>query len=132
MVAEAAEGIFKGVVKPILDKWIPDAKDRLDAEQAIMKALLATDLAQIEVNKVEAANENIFVSGWRPFIGWVCGSAYAYTFVLQPFLIFLATLFQIPMKTDQLPHLNWSELGFVLAGMLGLSTLRSIEKTKGK
>jgi hypothetical protein len=119
-----------GLVKPVLDKFIPDAKDRLEAEQMITKAIVSTDLAQIEVNKEEAKSESLFVAGWRPFIGWVCGGAYAYTFVVQPFFIFVVTVFQIPLKTEQLPHLNWSELGFVLAGMLGLSTLRSYEKTK--
>jgi hypothetical protein len=119
-----------GLVKPVLDKFIPDAKDRLEAEQMITKAIVSTDLAQIEVNKEEAKSESLFVAGWRPFIGWVCGGAYAYTFVVQPFFIFVVTVFQIPLKTEQLPHLNWSELGFVLAGMLGLSTLRSYEKTQ--
>lgn len=126
--SDAITGIFSGVVKPILDKWIPDAKDRLDAEQIIMKSLLALDLGQLEVNKVEAAHENIFVAGWRPAIGWICGASYAYSFILQPFLVFGMTAFGHHVEAAQLPHIDIGELSMVLLGMLGLGTMRSFDK----
>lgn len=115
------------VVNKILD-FIPDPKQKLDAQMQIMASLQAWDAQQIQINAVEAANANIFVSGWRPFIGWVCGAAYAYSFVLQPFLAFGFLAFGHDIK---LPVLGLSELSPVLIGMLGLGGMRSWEKIKG-
>jgi len=87
----------------------------------------ATDLAQIEVNKIEAGQTNVFVSGWRPFVGWTCGIALCYHFVLQPFLMFVFFAIGKPMG---LPVFDMSTLTTVLFGMLGLGGMRSFEKTK--
>ena len=59
-----------------------------------MEAQLAThlakiDIAQLEINKAEASHRSVFVAGWRPFIGWTCGVALAYTYVIQPILVFI-------------------------------------------
>jgi hypothetical protein len=83
--------------------------------------------AQLEVNKVEAGSTNLFVSGWRPFIGWTCGVALCYHFVLQPFLAFLLSSFGYQMD---LPVFNMETLTTILMGMLGMSGLRSYEKVK--
>ncbi len=125
-IVDAVSGAFSGIIKPILDKWIPDAAERLAAEQAIFHASQAVTLAQIEVNKIEAGSQSIFVAGWRPAIGWVCGGAYAYHFVLQPFMVFVLQAFG---NTILLPHLDIGELSMVLFGMLGLGAMRSFEKT---
>jgi len=93
--------------------------------------LRAQVMAQIEVNKIEAASQSLFVAGWRPFVGWCCGASYAYTFVLQPFLIFILTAAQVKVDIAQLPVLDMGELGVVLFGMLGLGAMRSWEKVKG-
>lgn len=125
-IVDAVTGAFSGIIKPILDKWIPDAKDRLEAEQALFNASQAVTMAQIEVNKIEAGSQSIFVAGWRPAIGWVCGGAYAYHFVLQPFMVFILQAFG---NSVLLPHLDIGELSMVLFGMLGLGAMRSFEKT---
>ncbi len=125
-IVDAVSGAFSGIIKPILDKWIPDASERLAAEQAIWKASQDVTLAQIEVNKIEAGSQSVFVSGWRPAIGWVCGGAYGYHFVLQPFMVFVLQAFG---NTILLPHLDIGELSMVLFGMLGLGAMRSFEKT---
>lgn len=120
-------------ITSLLDKFIPDAgeKQRLAHEIATMAQKQAHEIAiaQIEVNKAEAASASTFKGGWRPFIGWVCGAAFAYHFVLQPFLIFLVALmgWQIPM----LPEFDMASLMTVLGGMLGLGGLRTFEKFKG-
>lgn len=122
-----------GPVSTLLDKFIPDAgeKARLAHEIATMAEKQAHELAlaQIEVNKAEAASGSIFKGGWRPFIGWTCGVAFAYHFVVQPLMIFiaLATGVQLP----PLPEFDMMSLMTVLGGLLGLGGLRTFEKYKG-
>ena len=86
-----------GPVTGLLDKFIPDAdeKAKIAHELATMgeKHAQQLALAQIEVNKAEAASGSIFKGGWRPFIGWVCGTAFAYHFVLQPVILFAVTAY---------------------------------------
>ena len=118
------------VINKILD-FIPDPKQKLEAQQQLMAGLMQWDSQQTQINAVEAANDNLFVAGWRPFIGWVCGTAFAYKFVLQPFLVFIIVACGIDFDVDQLPTLDWSELSMVLMGLLGLGGLRSFEKIKG-
>lgn len=120
-------------VTGLLDKFIPDAgeKAKLAHEIATMAEKQAHELAlaQIEVNKAEAASGSIFKGGWRPFIGWTCGVAFAYHFVVQPFMIFVAltTGVQLP----PLPEFDMASLMTVLGGLLGLGGLRTFEKYKG-
>ena len=128
MITEAIAGFMQGTVKPILDKWIPDASERLKAEQFISASLVQLDLGQMEVNKAEAVSTSFFVAGWRPAIGWICGGAYAYTFVIQPFLAFILAATGHPVH--ELPKIDMGELSFVLIGMLGLGAMRSFDKTQ--
>jgi hypothetical protein len=81
---------------------------------------------QSEINKVEAQHRTIFVAGWRPFIGWVCGVALAYNFVLRDLLIWIVGPEQVP------PALQMEHLMTVLIGMLGLGGMRTFEKFKDK
>jgi len=119
------------LLKTGLEKWIPDANERAKAAAAIAEQVHTEVIAQIEVNKAEAASSSLFVAGWRPFIGWVCGSAFAYQFVLMPFMLFLVTLFHIPFDVKQLPVLDLGTMMPVLFGMLGLGAMRSYEKVNG-
>ena len=82
---------------------------------------------QGEINKLEAQNPNWFVSGWRPFIGWVSGFALAYNYVIRPLI---EPLYQINFPDIILPVLNMGELMPILLGMLGIAGMRSYEKTK--
>tara|TARA_R110001632_G_scaffold89449_1_gene192871 strand:+ start:49 stop:444 length:396 start_codon:yes stop_codon:yes gene_type:complete len=122
-----------GPVTGLLDKFIPDAdeKARIAHELATMgeKHGQQLALAQIEVNKAEAASGSLFKGGWRPFIGWICGIAFAYHFVLQPIILFAVTAYglQIP----DLPEFDMTSLMTVLGGMLGIGGLRTYEKQKG-
>lgn len=122
-----------GPVSTLLDKFIPDAgeKARLAHEIATMAEKQAHELAlaQIEVNKLEAASGSIFKGGWRPFIGWTCGVAFAYHFVLQPLMIFVAIAAGVQLP--ELPEFDMMSLMTVLGGLLGLGGLRTFEKYKG-
>ena len=133
MISEAISGMFSGVVKPVLDKFIPDAKDRLEAEQLLMKGLLAADQSQVEVNKVEAASSNLFVSGWRPFIGWVCGVSFAYSVIGYTFLnwAFAAYALYSGHALPVLPQPDTAMTMELLMAMLGLGGMRTYEKLKG-
>ena len=109
-------------VTGILDKVIEDKDQKSDnhAQQALM--------GQLEINKAEAASGSLFKGGWRPFIGWVCGFAFAYHFVLQPLIVFGVTAAGVDMPA--LPEFDMGSLLTVMMGMLGLGGLRSVEKLK--
>ena len=120
-------------VTSLLDKFIEDKdqKAQLAHELATMADRHAQDLAlaQIEVNKAEAASGSVFKGGWRPFIGWVCGSAFAYHFVLQPVIVFV--VLAVGVDLPPLPEFDMTSLMTVLMGMLGLGGLRTYEKKQG-
>jgi len=122
-----------GPVTGILDKVIEDKdqKAKLAHEIATMSDTHAQQalLSQLEINKAEAASGSLFKGGWRPFIGWTSGVAFAYHFVLQPLLVFVLTASGVDLP--ELPEFDMSTLLTVLGGMLGIGGLRSYEKTKG-
>jgi len=122
-----------GPVTGILDKVIEDKdqKAMLAFELSTMADTHAQQalLAQLEINKAEAASGSLFKGGWRPFIGWTSGIAFAYHFVLQPILVFVLTASGVDLP--ELPEFDMSTLLTVLGGMLGIGGLRSYEKTKG-
>ena len=95
----------------------------------------ATDLAQIEVNKIEAASSSVFVSGWRPAIGWIGVAAMGYQFLLYPLLQwcwnYLQAMGWIPAGMEPPPVLDADQLWVILSGILGIAGMRSFEKTKG-
>tara|TARA_R100000808_G_scaffold20503_1_gene44320 strand:+ start:1977 stop:2348 length:372 start_codon:yes stop_codon:yes gene_type:complete len=115
------------IVGKIIDK-VSDNVDRftLDKEE---KAMMINEInkAQLEVNKVEAGHTSKFVSGWRPFTGWVCSTALAYHFIIQPLLTFI---FYASGNPVELPVFDMGTLTTVLFGMLGLGGMRSLEKVK--
>lgn len=132
-IVDAVSGIFAGVVKPILDKWIPDAEQRVQAEQLAMTQLQALTQGQQDINKEEAKSPSMFVSGWRPFIGWVCGTSLLYAAVGHYALTWVLDVTSI-FTGQALPPLPKPDLGItleILAGMLGLGGMRSWEKSQG-
>jgi hypothetical protein len=112
----------------VLDKFIPDPAAKAKAEAELRSSLLAWDTAQTEINKAEAQHRSIFVAGWRPFIGWTCGVAFAYHFVIMPVTVFAMNAFGTFID---LPVFPMETLLTVLMGLLGLGGLRSYEKMKG-
>ena len=112
----------------VLDKFVPDPEARAKAEADLRNSLQAWDKAQTDVNAVEAANPNVFVSGWRPFIGWTCGIALAYQYVVAPIVFWLAMTFGLLIEAP--PKLDETLWQLVFA-MLGMGGLRTFEKVKG-
>lgn len=122
-----------GPVTGLLDKVIEDKdqKNALAHEIATMAEKQAHEAAmqQILVNREEAKHKSIFVSGWRPSVGWVCSIALAWHFVLQPLTVFFAAMFGVELPP--LPQFDMDSLMTVLLGMLGLGGMRTLEKAKG-
>ena len=122
-----------GPVTGLLDKFVEDKdqKAKLAHELATMADTHAQQLAlaQVQVNLAEAQSGSVFKGGWRPFVGWVCGIALLYHFILTPCILFGVALLGIDIPP--LPAFDLSSLLTVLMGMLGLGGLRTFEKTKG-
>lgn len=127
------------VIGNLLDKFFPDPAAAADAKLKLMQMAQTGELAQLdadlklatgqmEVNKVEAASQSLFVAGWRPFIGWVCGAAFAFKFIGGPLAVVLMAMAGHPIT---LPVFDFTEMSTVLLGMLGLGGLRTVEKIKG-
>jgi hypothetical protein len=128
-----------GIGLKILDRIIPDAGAKAAAQLELMKAQQAGDLAELnaelersrqqtDVNKVEAASADPFTSRWRPFIGWVCGSALAWHYIGRPFASWLLLM---TGADTPIPEVELGDLLVLLCGLLGLGGLRTAEKLKG-
>ena len=117
----------------LLDKVIEDKdqKAKLAHELATMADKLAHEqqLAQMAINKEEASSGSLFKGGWRPFVGWVCGVAFCYHFIIQPVIIFIVAMSGVDIP--ELPKFEMNTLLTVLGGLLGIGGLRTYEKQKG-
>ena len=120
-----------GPATQLLDKFIEDKdqKAALAHEISTMAERHAQELAkgQIEVNKMEAASGSMFVAGWRPAVGWICALGFASNFILIPMANFSLALASIDV---QIPMIDTTQMMPVLMGMLGLGTLRTVEKVR--
>jgi hypothetical protein len=118
-----------GPITSILDKVIEDKdeKSRLAHEVATMAETHALELAnaQLEVNRVEAAHKSLFVSGWRPAVGWVCVLGMFGNFITIPFTNFVLALTGSEIEVPLIPLETMMP---VLLGLLGLGGLRTYEK----
>lgn len=103
--------------------------DKSEQERAELSAALLVVQGQLAVNQAEAASSSVFVAGWRPAIGWVCGLACAWNWIGLPAL--KAGLLIAGMEPLALAPADLTEMLPVLMGMLGLSGLRTAEKFKG-
>jgi hypothetical protein len=108
----------------IVDNLFTSKDEKLTHEEVRIRLAQQPDMAQIELNKIEAQHRNIFVAGWRPFLGWVCGLGMANMFLVNPWIQWITGV-----AGPNLPKDIIMELVFAL---LGLGTLRTLEKIKGK
>jgi hypothetical protein len=117
--------------KSLIDRFFPDPADKAKAELDMMVLLQTQDLqrviAQLEVNAKEAASPHLFVSGWRPAVGWSCAVGFLWATIGQPVFAWFAASKGWPAP----PAIDTEVLLYVLGGMLGLGGLRSVEKIKG-
>lgn len=113
----------------VLDKFIPDPGAKAQAEKELRDSLTAWDIAQMDINKAEAANPNLWVSGARPALLWICAVGYGWHYILYPTLFFTGSLFHV----EGMPTTSGIDGGlFELAiALLGLGGLRTYEKIKG-
>jgi len=125
-IAEAAAKIVS------LFKSDPTIKAQLESQQseAALQAQVQLTLAQLDVNKTEAASTNWFVAGWRPAVGWICGAALAYGLVLKPLVQFaLTAMHRLDAATVALlPTLDTGTVMGLLVPLLGIGTMRTVEK----
>jgi len=123
-------GIF-GFLNTLVTRAIPDPTLKAQLQQELAQAQLAADTdlakAQAAINQTEATNPSLFVSGWRPFVGWVCGLGLAYAFLIKPIASPLIQKWSgVPMEA-----LDVGTLLTLLFGMLGLGGMRTVEKLGG-
>jgi hypothetical protein len=134
----AAAAALLPTISGVLDKLIPDPEARARAQLDLMKlqqdgafreldAQLQTNLAQVEINKIEAASQNGFQAGWRPLAGYACVCGLGYEFLLRPLLPWVLTVSGV--EAPPLPSLD-GVLFELMFGMLGLGTLRTADKWK--
>lgn len=123
----------------LIDKLIPDPQAKADAQLKLLQLQQTGDLAQLnadlqlaqgqmDTNKAEAASTNLFASSWRPFIGWICGVAFAINFVVGPLAQWFSALYGHMVV---FPPMDVATMMPVLFGMLGLGAYRTYEKTQG-
>ena len=120
-----------GPATQLLDKFIEDKDQKmaLAHEISTMAERHAQELAkgQLEVNKMEAASSSMFVAGWRPAVGWICALGFLSNFILIPMANFVLSLASIDV---QIGMIDTTQMMPVLMGMLGLGTLRTVEKVR--
>lgn len=123
----------------ILDKVIPDPEARAKAQLDLLRlqqegqfkeldSQLQVNLAQAEINKIEAASQSGYQAGWLPLAGYVCVADMGYEFLLRPLLPWLLVVTGVEGVPD-LPSLD-GVLFELVFGMLGLGTLRTADKWK--
>jgi len=116
-------------ITKLAGKFIKD-KDALERfKHEVQMTLHASDLAQMKVNKAEAAHKSLFVAGWRPFIGWVCGVGLLYSVMLRDLIVWVMALIDPTLMPP--PDPDTTQMTTVLMGMLGMGGLRTFEKYKG-
>jgi len=132
--AETARGLAKGIGGLALDirsaitgDMRPETRAKL--EELAQKGDQMAQQGQADVNMVEAQHRSLFVAGWRPFIGWICGISVGYHYLVYPNLIWAMTIWFTELKPP--PPMGLEDLWPVIVGMLGLGVYRSYEKARG-
>lgn len=125
-------GTVLDIGKTLIERLIPDKKAQAEALQKLEEMHQAGDLqvisGQIEINKIEAASTNVFIAGWRPFVGWTLGAGLAVMLVIGPLMAWGSALAGKPMQQPEMP----TEIVLALTtSLLGMSGMRSWEKYKG-
>lgn len=109
------------------DKLFTSDEEKAQAEIIMAKVRLHPQILQVEINKLEAQHRSLFVSGWRPFIGWICGCGLLINFNLLPLIVMYGALFKTGFVAPQLPGIG--ELMNLLLALLGMAGLRTWEKS---
>ncbi|VAX07341.1 hypothetical protein MNBD_ALPHA03-1861 [hydrothermal vent metagenome] len=113
----------------VVDQLFTSDEEKAQAAILMAKIRQKPQLLQAEINRIEAGHRSLFVAGWRPFIGWVCGFGFLWAFLLHPLFEWIVVLRGLDISAPGIVTDNMMEL--VLA-LLGLGTLRSVEKMTGR
>ena len=108
-----------------LGEFAKDIREAIKGKEIDPEKMMELVKVQSEINKMEAQHRSVFVAGWRPFIGWICGLALAYNFIIRDVIAWVSPD-AIP------PAIQMDQLITILLGMLGLGGLRTFEKIKDK
>lgn len=132
---DVVSGLVSSTVGPLFNRLIdliPDpvekAKQAALIQQKLMDADAAMIAAQNAINLAEASNQSLFVSGWRPAVGWVCGFGLAWQVIFEPFLAFAINAFGY---NPTLPVIDGSFVSTLLIPLLGLGAMKSAERIAG-
>lgn len=126
-------GPIAKTIETVVDRLVPDKnlaeKVKSDIQKEMASAEIQMALAQLEINKIEAGSSSFWVSGWRPYIGWIGGTGFAVQFVIIPLVGYVYSLFgQAAPPPIELPAILWE----VIFGILGIGIgSRTYEKVKG-
>lgn len=114
----------------VFDKVFTSDDERAQAEAVLAKIRQRPQLLQAEINKIEAGHRSVFVAGWRPFIGWACGSALVYSFIARDLIAWGMSVWAPAIEPP--PELAMQHLVSILMALLGLGGLRTVEKLRGR
>ena len=135
IAAGAVQGALSGVGTlakdlraAITGTAVIDSTKLAEIQEKAMELDYATQKAQTDINAIEAANPKLFIAGWRPFIGWICGLALGWQFIGSPMFEWVV---KVCGKTVVAPTIDTGGLITILMALLGLGTMRTVEKTQG-
>ena len=125
-------GAVADLAKDLVGKFFPDKTEQEKAQMSLilttMQNQMAMNQGQMDINKIEAASPSVFVSGWRPFVGWVCGVSCAWNWIGLPIGKFIFSSFG---KVLEVAPADLTQMLPLLMGLLGMGALRTYEKTQG-
>jgi hypothetical protein len=119
-----------GIAEPIkaigniIDDVYTSDEEKLDKKEAMARLAMKPHMVQTEINKVEAQHRSVFVAGWRPFIGWICGAGLCMSFIINPLIQWYTGQKGAEMPLDAMMTL--------VTALLGLGAMRTFEKMNGK
>jgi len=108
-----------------LGEFAKDLREAIKGKEIDPDKMMELVKVQSEINKMEAQHRSVFVAGWRPFIGWICGVALLYNFIIRDVIAWAS-------PNIMPPAIQMDQLITILLGMLGLGGLRTFEKIKDK
>ena len=118
-------GAVAGLAETVINKLFPDKSEQERQQLAMAMTVIQ---GQLDTNKAEAGSPNMFVAGWRPFVGWICGTGFGVQFVIGPLAEWISALAGHPVK---FPQMDLGTMMPLLFGLLGLGGMRTVEKIQG-
>jgi hypothetical protein len=119
-------------VTQLVNKFVPDRDEQIKLQAALQSKFVEIEAqqlqAQSDINKVEAASSSVFIAGWRPFIGWVCGAALAWSYIILPVAQWGLLIAKIDTKLPEIPSGDLFNLTLAMLGMAGWRTLDKIKE----